>query len=369
MADDEDQSSKTEEATPRKLQKLREEGQVPQSREVGHMFAMLGILILAAGLAPFSFGRLAELGAGIINNAGTTELDGTSSIGNALFLVTWEGMVALAPIFALFFILGIFGGFVQHGGIFAPKAIEPKLTKISPLAGFTRIFGLQAIAELIKSIVKLLVLGAILGALLYGARDVLVGLADDTNPAGLIHKVQLMLIQLVAAATGVMLVLGIADFLFQRFKFLRDNMMSLRELKDELRESDGDQYIKQRQKVIRAERARKRMMTTVPKADVVITNPTHYAVALRYKPEEGDAAPIVLAKGVEAVALRIRELAKENNVPLYEDPPLARLLWAQAEIDEPIPLQTYELVAKVIAFVAELKGNPRANPQAKARAA
>lgn len=360
MADDEDQSSKTEEATPRKLQKLREEGQVPNSREVGHMFALLGMLILAAGLAPFSLGRLADLGAGIITNAGTTELDGQGSIGNALALVTWEGFVALSPILLIFFILGIFGGFIQHGGVFAPKALAPNLSKISPLAGFKRIFGLQALAELVKSILKLAILGAILGAMLYQSRDVLVGLADDSNPAGLIFKIQMLLIQLVAAATAVMLVIGLGDFLFQRFKFMRDNMMSLRELKDEMRESEGDQYIKQRQKMIRAERARKRMMTNVPKADVVITNPTHYSIALRYKPDEGDAAPIVLAKGVEAVALRIREVAKENNIPLYEDPPLARLLWAQAEIDEPIPLQTYELVAKVIAFVADLKAKARA---------
>ena len=159
----------------------------------------------------------------------------------------------------------------------------------------------------------------------------------------------------VGAATAIMLVLALADYLFQRFKFMRDNMMTLTELKDEMKESEGDQYVKQRQRQIRNERARKRMMQAVPKADVVVTNPTHYAVALRYKPDEGDAAPVVLAKGVEAVALRIRELAAQHNIPLYEDPPLARLLFAQAEIDEPIPLQTYELVARVIAFVAELR--------------
>lgn len=359
MADDEDQGSKTEDATPRKLQKLREEGQVPHSREVGNMFAMVGILVLAAGVAPYSLGRLADLGAGIISNAGTTELDGQGAIGQALALALWEGLVALSPVLGLFFILGIVSGFIQTGGMFSPKAVAPNLGKISPLAGFKRIFGMQAIAELIKSLIKLAVLGTILGAIIYQSRDTLVALADDTNPSGLIHKLQLLIIQLVSAATGVMIVLGLADYLFQRFKFMRDNMMSLRELKDELRESEGDQHIKQRQRAIRAERARKRMMSSVPKADVVITNPTHYAVALRYKPDEGDAAPIVLAKGVEAVALRIREVATEHNVPIYEDPPLARLLWAQAELDEHIPLQTYELVAKVMAFVAELKTKAR----------
>jgi flagellar biosynthetic protein FlhB len=360
MADDEDQSSKTEEPTARKLEKLREEGQVPQSREVGHIFALIGILILAGGLAPYSFTHIAELGAGVLANAGTTQLADGNAAGQALALVAWEGLLALLPIFAIFFVLAAFGGYIQHGGLFAPKAIAPNLQKISPLAGFKRIFGLQALAELVKSILKLLILGVVLGVLIYQSRDVLVGLADEASATSLLHKLHVLLIQLVAAATVIMVVLGLADFLFQRFKFMRDNMMSLRELKDELRDSEGDPHIKQRQRQIRAERARKRMMQNVPKADVVVTNPTHYAVALRYKPLEGDAAPIVLAKGVEAVALRIRERAKEHDIPIYEDPPLARLLWAQAEIDEPIPLQTYELVAKVMAFIADMNAKKRA---------
>ncbi len=360
MADDEDQSSKTEEATPRKLEKLREEGQVPQSREVNHLFMLLGIVALAAGLASFSFAKLAELGAAVINSAGTTVLDGQSAVGAVLAEVALEAMLAMVPIFALFMLLGIAGGWVQHGGLFAPKAIEPKLQKISPLAGFKRIFGMQALAELVKSILKLGVLGAVLGLLVYQSRDILVGLVDEAGTVGLVNKLHLLLIQLVGAAAAIMLVLAIADFLFQRFKFMRDNMMSLRELKDEMKESEGDQYVKQRQRQIRNERARKRMMQAVPKADVVVTNPTHYAVALRYKPDEGDAAPVVLAKGVEAVALRIREVAAQHNIPLYEDPPLARLLFAQAEIDEPIPLQTYELVARVMAFVADLRARKAA---------
>lgn len=359
MADDEDQSSKTEDATPRKLEKLREEGQVPQSREVNHLFMLIGIVILAGGLAPFSFLRLAELGAGVLNSAGTTLLDGPSAVGAVLAQVTYEAVLALLPLFGLFLVLGIAGGWVQHGGVFAPKAIAPNLQKISPLAGFKRIFGLQALAELVKSILKLVILGAVLGFLIYQSREGLVGLVDETGPTGLVNKLHLLLIQLVAAAAVIMLVLALADYLFQRFKFMRDNMMSLRELKDELRDSEGDQYVKQRQRQIRNERARKRMMQAVPKADVVVTNPTHYAVALRYKPDEGDAAPIVLAKGVESVALRIREVAQEHNIPLYEDPPLARLLFAEADIDEPIPLQTYELVARVMAFVTDLRARKR----------
>jgi flagellar biosynthetic protein FlhB len=359
MADDEDQSSKTEEASQHKLEKLREDGKVPQSREVTHLFMLIGMVVLAGGLASFSFGRLSELGAAILNSAGTTTLDSPSAVGAILADVGGNALLAMLPLFALFMVLGVAGGWVQHGGIFAPKAIAPNLQKISPLAGFKRIFGLQAVAELIKSLLKLGILGAVLGNLIYESRDVIVALVDETGPSGLVHKLHYLIIKLVAAATIIMLVLALADYLFQRFKFLHENMMSLREVKDEMRDNEGDQYVKQRQRQIRNDRARTRMMQAVPKADVVVTNPTHYAVALRYKPEEGDAAPVVLAKGVEAVALRIREVATEHDIPLYEDPPLARLLFAQAEIDEPIPLQTYELVARVMAFVADLRARKR----------
>jgi len=157
-----------------------------------------------------------------------------------------------------------------------------------------------------------------------------------------------------------MIVLTLADVLFQRFQYIRQHRMSRQELKDEMRESEGDPHIKQRQKQIRMERMRKRMMAAVPKASVVITNPTHYSIALRYRPEEGDDAPVVVAKGVDAVAMRIREVAREHNIPFYEDPPLARTLYANAELDSPIPLDVYEAVAKVIAFVMKLKKPGRA---------
>ena len=139
------------------------------------------------------------------------------------------------------------------------------------------------------------------------------------------------------------------------------NRMSAKELKDEMKDTEGDPHIKSRQRQIRMERARKRMMANVPKADVVITNPTHYAVALRYKPQEGDAAPTVVAKGVDAVAARIRDIATEHNIPLYEDPPLARQLFASVEIDQMIPIELYEVVAKVMAFVMELRKKQRAS--------
>jgi flagellar biosynthetic protein FlhB len=160
---------------------------------------------------------------------------------------------------------------------------------------------------------------------------------------------------MIVAALALMVILALADYLFQRMQFTIQNRMTRKEVKDEAKETMGDPHVKNRQRQIRNERARKRMMAAVPKSDVVITNPTHYSVALRYKPDDGDAAPVVVAKGMDHIALRIREVAQENGIPLYEDPPLARQLYANVEIDEQIPLDLYEVTAKVIAFVLQLK--------------
>lgn len=358
MADDEDQSSKTEEPTERKLTRLREEGSVPTSREVNNLFAVVGMVALAGLAAPWAFRRLLELSAAVIQNAGTTPLDDSSAVGAALTHVMMTMLVSLLPLLAVLMVLGYLGGFLQNGGIFSSKPLMPSLEKISLVAGMKRMFSLKSVAELVKSIIKLAVIGVAMVMVIWARRDTLVTLVNG-DVYDMLHQMQILLLWLLGAALVVMVLLAIVDYLFQRFQFLAQNRMTRRELKDEMRDSEGDPHIKSRQRQIRMERARKRMMSAVPKSDVVITNPTHYAVALRYKPEEGDAAPIVVAKGVDAVAARIREIATENNVPLYEDPPLARQLWRDVEIDEMVPVQLYEIVAKVLAFVMELKKKRR----------
>lgn len=354
MADNEDQSSKTEEPTERKLSKLREEGNVPTSKEVNHLFALFGMLIVVGLAAPWSLKRLLELTGALIQNAGTARLEGTSDIGAALGHTLFSGLVALLPILIVMLILGYIGGVIQNGPLWSAKSIEPKLEKVSVIAGFKRLFSLKAVAELVKAMLKFSVVGGAMGFVVWLYTPEILLLADAPLDVSLDVSWRLML-GIIGAALAIMALLAAIDLLFQRFQYFKQHMMSRKELKDELRESEGDPHIKQRQRQIRMERARKRMMSAVPKADVVITNPTHYSVALRYDVEGGDAAPRVVAKGVDHIAMRIREVAKENNVPLYEDPPLARALYAQAEIDQEIPLQLYEVVAKVIAFVFDLK--------------
>lgn len=360
MADDADQHSKTEDPTDRKLNKLKEQGNVPTSREVNHVFALLGMLLVVWLAAPWSLQHIGGLTQATFENAGTTRLNDPAAIGTVLVHALFSGMVALLPILLLLLVLGYIGGVAQNGGILSSHPIQPNLEKISIIAGIKRMFSLKQLAELLKSIFKLAIIGYAMWWVVEQDKDVLVRLIDSSLGIAL-TATQLFILKLVGAAFAIMLLLAIIDYLFQRMQFLQQHRMTKHELKEEFKESDGDPHVKARQRQIRNERARKRMMSAVPKADVVITNPTHYSVALRYKVEEGDAAPIVVAKGVDTLAMRIREVAREHNVPLYEDPPLARQLYAQVEIDEQIPIQLYDVVAKVIAFVMDLKRRRRAS--------
>lgn len=358
MADDEDQSSKTHDPTERKLRQLREDGNVPNSKEVSNLFAVFGMLAIAALAAPWAFNRLILMGASFLQNAGEPVMEDTAAVGVVLSQAAMEFLITMLPLMLIMMVLGYFGSWVQNGGIFSSKPLTPDISKISIIEGFKRMFGLKAVVELLKSAIKIVIIGGAMAFVVWQRRDQLIGLLDS-DIVTILVQLKILLLWLLGTVVAIMAVLAVGDFLFQKFQYIAKNRMSPHELKEEMRDSEGDPHIKARQRQIRQERSRKRMMNAVPQADVVITNPTHYAVALRYKPEMGDAAPTVVAKGVDAVAMRIREVATENNVPLYEDPPLARQLWKDVEIDESIPLVLYEVVAKVMAFVMELKKKGR----------
>lgn len=354
MADSEDQSSKSEQPSERKLQKLREEGNVSSSREVNNTFALLGMLLVVGLVAPWTFTNLIEFTGSVLQNAGTVRLESTQDTGDVLSHAVLTGIIYLMPILLVLLVLGYASGFIQNGGLMSSKPLQPSLEKISPLAGLKRMFSLKSLAELVKALIKFGIIGAAMVAVVWGYKSEILQSAAGGLVPTLVGAHQIM-VAVIAVALGIMLLVAAVDYLFQRAQYLKQHMMSLKELKDEFKETEGDPHVKQRQRQIRQERARKRMMSNVPKADVVITNPTHYSVALKYKPEEGDAAPTVVAKGLDHLAMRIREVAREHKIPLYEDPPLARTLYAQVEIDQEIPLQLYEVVAKVIAFVMDLK--------------
>ena len=232
------------------------------------------------------------------------------------------------------------------------EPLKPKLSKISPLAGIKRLFSKQALANFAKGIIKIVVLGAVMVALLWPQRHRLDGLVS-TDILGTLALTKMLALQLLGAVIAILAFVAAADYLFQYRQWYERQKMSVRELKEEFKQSEGDPMIKGKIRQLRMARMRKRMIAEVPKASVVITNPTHYAIALQY--ERGMNAPVCLAKGVDATALKIREVAEEHSIPVVENPPLARALHAVVEIDQEIPPEHYKAVAEVIGYVMKLR--------------
>jgi flagellar biosynthetic protein FlhB len=353
MADEtEDKSSKTEEPTERKLKKLREEGNVPKSKEVNNFFMIMGMIGAMILTIPLTLGGIQDIFGSVLSDAGHVHLTSSDAIGNYMMTVTAEGSKAILPTLGILALFAAFGSFIQTGFLFSFKPIQPKLSKISLIKGMERMFSVKSLMEFLKSVFKLVVLTFILFGILYIERNEFLLLVDKS--VGIITSVtQTMIIRMLLGTLAIVFLLAVIDFIFQRAQFTKEQRMSRKELKDEFKESEGDPFIKSRQKQIRQERARARMMAEIPKADVVLTNPTHFSVALKY--DEDRAAPYVIAKGVDHLAMKIREVAREHDVPLYEDPPLARQIYYNVDIDEEVPLELYEAVAKIIAYVYGLK--------------
>lgn len=353
MAEGEDESQKTEEPTQKRLDDAREKGDVAKSQEVPGWF------VLAAGLAMLSFmfppltRHLAMTLEVFFERADSFSVEPTAVL-ELMRQTAWHVALLVAlPILTLA-AAGFAGHYVQQGFLFSADKIQPKLSKINPIEGFKRNFGPQGVANFLKGIGKMALVGVAAFLVLYPKRDLLAGMPglDVSAILGLVRQIS---IELLIACLIVYALIAAADYMFQRESFMKRQRMSKQEIKDEHKNSDGDPLVKAKLRQLRHERAQRRMMAQVPDATVIITNPTHYAIALKY--EQGKTpAPICLAKGVDEVALRIRELAKEHDIPIVEDPPLARALFATAELDQEIPVDHFKAVAKIIGYVLSLSG-------------
>jgi flagellar biosynthetic protein FlhB len=249
---------------------------------------------------------------------------------------------------------------IQHRLVWSADSLTPKFSKISPLAGLKRQFSRQAIANFIKGLIKLTVLGSVMVALLWPQRYRLDSLVS-TDILGTLLLTRSLSLDLLGAVVAILFLVAAADYLFQYRQWFERQKMSLREMKDEFKQTEGDPQVKGKIRQLRQARARRRMMAAVPKASVIITNPTHYAIALQY--DRGMNAPVCLAKGTDLVALKIRELATQHSIPIVENPPLARALHATVEIDEEIPTEHYKAVAEIIGYVMKLRrGAGKARP-------
>lgn len=351
MAEEPDLEDKTEDPSQKRLDDAFEKGNVVKSQEVNTWFIIAGATLV---LMTFSGGMGKELTAtmrGLIANSAIITMDGPS-LPRLFEKVGVELLAALAVPFLILMLAALAGNIVQHRFIWSTESLSPKFSKISPLAGMKRLFSKQSLANFVKGLVKLGIVGTVMVVLLWPDRDRMEGLVT-MDPAALLPFTSALSLKVLGAVVALLAIVAAADFLFQYRTWYGKLKMSLQELKDEYKQTQGDPFIKGKLKQIRQMRMKQRMSAAVPKASVIITNPTHYAVALQY--ERGMDAPVCVAKGVDAMALQIRKIATEHNVPIVENVPLARALHASVEVDETIPPEHYKAVAEVIGYVMKLR--------------
>ena len=350
---DEDQSQKTEDPTDRKLSKAREKGQTGSSTEIKNWAILLGGTVLVGLMAPWMMRGVTDMSYIFIEKPEAIPVEYGSIV--PLFVeILIKMLLYLAPFFIVLIVLALAANIGQSGLLYAPTKIIPDFKKISPLAGFKRMFSMRSVVEFLKGIFKL---GVVTTVSYLMAIPLLaeIPVMPDFSLAAMMDELYVVSLAIAGGALIVMTVVSAIDLMYQKFEFTKSMRMSRQDIKDEYKDTEGDPHVKARIRKLRAERAQKRMMANVPEADVVITNPTHYAIALSYKMDDMQA-PRLVAKGVDSLALRIREVAEENDVPIVENPPLARALYASVELDEEIPIEHYQAVAEVIGYVMKLKG-------------
>lgn len=346
-----EQSSKTEDPSQKKLEDAHKKGDVAKSQEVVTWFMLLGSAAIFATMAPSTATHVMQSLKVVIANADQFELGGSG------FAVFFNGL-ALSMLGAVLVPLAVLSGcailanLIQHQPLFSASPLAPKLSKISPLAGAKRLFSSESLVNFVKGLLKIGVVGAVLVAVVWPERDRLDTMMT-ADPIIILADFQEIGIKIFMATLAIVTIIAFADYLYVRQKWWKKQMMTVQETRDEYKQMEGDPKVKGRIRQLRHDRARHRMMAAVPDATVVVTNPTHFAVALKYDKAMG--APKCVAKGADAVALRIRELAKQHDVPIVENPPLARALFASVEIDETIPNEHFKAVAEVIGFVMRLK--------------
>lgn len=350
MADEQDAASKTEEATPQKLQKAREKGDVAKTADLAMLASFVGAAAVIAIAGGWMSRNLAAELLPFIAHPDAFDLEGHGAIDVAARAVRAASPLLLT-VLVVAALMGAGGNLVQTGLLFSPDKVKPDWKKVSPMSGLQRMLGPDGLMQFVKSLLKVVMVGWVGWVVMKPYIHPLKELAA-LDPAAMLPLMVEILRKLVFAVAALMLAIAGLDWFWQRARFLKRMRMTKEEQKEEFKNSEGDPHIKAKRRQIAIQRSRRRMMAAVPDATMVIMNPTHYAVALRY--EAGDtAAPQCVAKGMDALALKIRAIAEENDVPVIEDPPLARALYAAVELDEFIPPAHYEAVAKLIGFIMQ----------------
>jgi flagellar biosynthetic protein FlhB len=355
MAEEHDDTERSQDPTQKRLDEALQRGDVVKSQEVNTWFVLAGATLILLSFSGSMSTGIARMLAGFIAQAHTIPIEGRGLI-HLMEKLGLETIAVVALPFMLLVLAAIAGNMVQHRLVWSAEALKPKLSKVSPGAGLQRLFSKVALSNFIKGLIKLSLIGAVMAGLLWPKRNQLDELVA-MDPAIILALTKTLSLEMLGTVVAILAIVAAADYLFQYRQWYERQKMSLREMKEEFKQTEGDPAIKARIRQLRQTRARKRMMAAVPKASVVITNPTHYAVALQY--DKGMNAPVCLAKGIDTIALKIREVAAAHNIPVVENPPLARALHATVEMDEEVPPEHYKAVAEVIGYVMRLRGAVR----------
>lgn len=349
---EEDKDQRTEDASAKRLKESREKGQFPNSKEISSVFVLMASILAFLIAGNFTWENLMGISSHIF--AELNSLDVTQTGVYILFqLVAKKILMAMAPIALSIMVFGVLANLIQTGGLnFSLSPLAPKMSKLDPLKGIKRLFSKNSLVELVKSIAKIMIVGYVAFSTVNEELDKLPFLIDMSTGQILIYLSKIG-IAIMVNTFWILVFLAILDFGFQFWNFRENLKMTKQEVKDERKQTEGNPQIKARVRSVQYQLARKRMMAAVPKADVVITNPTHIAVAVQYK--KGDVAPIVTAKGAGFIAEKIKEIAKANNVPLVEDKPLAQLLNKTIAVGKYVPQNLYKAVAEILAYVYRLK--------------
>lgn len=347
-----DDDDKTEEPSHKKLREARERGQVAQSREVNTWVILFTAALLLSWLGTWMGQSLTVVMREFLERPHAFDMD-EKALGKLLTSTSVETFRILGVPLIIFFLAALGATVMQVGFLISGESLKPNLDKINPLKGAKRVFGSKAWIEFIKAFLKMVIVTTI-------TTVILIPIFKDSphmigySPSAMMDTLHDVTKRLLTGILSILFIFAIFDYGVQWFQLNKQLRMSRQELRDEYKQTEGDPHIKARLRELRLQRARKRMMQKVPTADVVITNPTHFAIALEYKAEK-NAAPVVVAKGQDNIALKIREIAKENNVPIVENKPLARAMYDNAELDQEIPEEHFKAVAEIISYVFSLK--------------
>ncbi|MDP6958476.1 MAG: flagellar biosynthesis protein FlhB [Planctomycetota bacterium] len=344
---------KTEPATPRKRQDSREKGQVAQSKDLSSTIILLAALLGLAFFGDVFIEGIIASTVGVLENLHQLDLeqDNLLSEYGKYFGLAFMGLL---PVLIVVFVGALAINLLQVGFLLTAKPLTPDITKLDPIKGIGKLFSLRGLMRMVFGIFKLTVIGVVSAITIWQEWNSLMALFEYAFP-DIVEYLIGIVFTLALRATIALLILALLDFGYQKFQHEKDLRMSKQEVKEEMKRYEGDPKIKERRKAIQRQLAMQRMMDQVPKATVVVTNPTHYSVALQYTKENMDA-PIVSAKGVDELAFRIREVAMENDIPVVERPEVARALYRNGEVGAPIPLDLYQAVAEILAYVYRLKG-------------